>query len=147
MSNDPKDWLLREALTGHHSAPLTPEHGPDHEQSAVYMKHCSTTTALATTTNTDGGVKGNESGSNLRQAQVHSWLHHIKNQVENEPNVFEDFEIVKVRRFLVSYFDQITFLYTFQDREIKNSVQFDSIKAELSDDVEALFRPYFEAVR
>jgi len=127
LSNDPKDWLLREALTGHHSAPLTPEHGPDHEQSAVYMKHCSTTTALATTTNTDGGVKGNESGSNLRQAQVHSWLHHIKNQVENEPNVFEDFEIVK-------------------DREIKNSVQFDSIKAELSDDVEALFRPYFEAV-
>jgi len=33
-----------------------------------------------------------------------------------------------------------------KDREIKNSVQFDSIKAELSDDVEALFRPYFEAV-
>jgi len=78
--------------------------------------------------NTDGGGKGSEATSpSLRQAQVHSWLHHIKNQVENEPNVFEDFEIVK-------------------DREIKNSIPFDSLKAELTDDVEALFRPYFEAV-
>jgi hypothetical protein len=125
LSNDPKDWLLREALTGHHSAPLTPEKDPDVNQSAVYMKHCTTTNALNTTANTDGGGKGSE--GNLRQAQVHSWLHHIKNQVENEPNVFEDFEIVK-------------------DREIKNSIPFDSIKAELSDDVTALFRPYFEAV-
>jgi hypothetical protein len=119
LSNDPKDWLLREALTGHHSAPLTPENQPE-----VCMKHCSTATALTTM---DGGGKQNENINNLRQAQVHSWLHHIKNQVENEPNVFEDFEIVK-------------------DREVKNSMAFDSIKAELSDDVTALFRPYFEAV-
>jgi hypothetical protein len=119
LSNDPKDWLLREALTGHHSAPMTPEHGPDY-QSSVYMKHCTTTTALTSTTNT-------EASGGLRQAQVHSWLHHIKNQVENEPHVFEDFDIVK-------------------DREVKNALAVDSIKAALSDDVAALFRPYFEAV-
>jgi len=123
LSNDPKDWLLREALTGHHSAPLTPEHGVDMNQSALYMKHCTTTANLAPMANADGGGKG----ENLRQAQVHSWLHHIKNQVENEPNVFEDFDIVK-------------------DGEIKTSIPVDSIKAALSDDVAALFRPYFEAV-
>lgn len=122
LSNDPKDWLLREALTGHHSAPLTPENGPDVSQSAVYMKHCTTTTALAQTTNTES-----KNENSLRQAQVHSWLHHIKNQVENEPNVFEDFDIVK-------------------DREVKSSVPVDSMKASLSDDVAVLFRPYFEAV-
>jgi len=115
LSNDPKDWLLREALTGHHrfSEPPTPEH--DHPT----LRHCSTATVLTSGEVTMDGHRGG-------QGQVHSWLHQIKNQVETEPNVFEDFEIVK-------------------DGEVKNSMA-DAIKAELTQNVAALFWPYFEAI-
>lgn len=86
MSTDPKNCLMKEALTGQPSK--------ESNFDATCEAHCN--------------------AQSKRQDQVHNWLHQIKNLVENEPAVFEDFEIIKkVVRYFLCFISNLTLFAMF----------------------------------
>lgn len=86
VKSDDKEWLMKEALT---SSALSPNNVDPSGQQNMNFKNSNlaySSEYLATQPNNP---------KFRHQHHIHSWLHQIKNTTENEPVVFEDFDISK----------------------------------------------------